>query len=215
MLRELIEACLSSNWIGTVMIAKDIAIALAYFAIPAAMLWVMRDREEDLLYPWLWVLFVAFIVACGMTHVAHAWSLVTGLEYLYVHLVLGVVTALVSVGTAVAFVHILPEISKLPSPSRQKAELEKLVEQRTREKDALIKEINHRIGNQLQIISSLVSIEMRNAGHPETLDTLARLRAEVDRLNNQHLNASQQDYSEEIRSRLIERGPNAAAAAGT
>ncbi len=198
MLRELIDACLSSPWITTVLIGKDVAIALAYFAIPAAMLWVLRDREEDLLYPWLWILFMTFIVACGLTHVAHAWSLMTGLEYLPAHLAIGIVTAIVSVATAIAFIRILPQIRKLPSPNRQKAELAKLVAQRTQEKDALIKEINHRVGNQLQSISSLISIETRRADDRKCLELLARLKTEVDRLNDDHINASQKDYGEEI-----------------
>jgi hypothetical protein len=205
MLRELIDACLSSPWITTALIGKDIAIALAYFAIPAAMLWVLRDREEDLLYPWLWILFMAFIVACGLTHVAHAWSMIVGLEYLYVHLVIGLITAGVSVGTAIAFIRILPQIRHLPSPSRQKAELEKLVAQKTKEKDALIKEINHRVGNQLQTVSSMISIETRRARDQQCVELLARLKTEVDRMNNDHINASQKDYGEEIKSWLRNR----------
>src|SRR5690349_1755680 len=123
MLRDMIDACLSSPWIGTLLVGKDVAIALAYFAIPAAMLWVLRDREDDLAYPWLWMLFMAFIVACGLTHVVHAWSMVAGMEYLVANLVIGVITAAVSVGTAIAFIKILPQIQQLPSPARQKAEL--------------------------------------------------------------------------------------------
>lgn len=202
MLRELIDACLSSPWITTALIGKDIAIALAYFAIPAAMLWVFKDREEDLLYPWLWILFAAFIVACGLTHVAHAWSMIAGLEYLTAHLVIGVITAAVSVGTAIAFINILPQIRQLPSPSRQKAELERQVAQRTKEKDALIKEINHRVGNQLQTVSSMISIETRRSKDPHCLELLARLKTEVDRMNNDHATASQKDYGEEIKSWL-------------
>jgi hypothetical protein len=205
MLRELIDACLSSPWITTALIGKDIAIALAYFAIPAAMLWVLRDREEDLLYPWLWILFMAFIVACGLTHVAHAWSMIVGLEYLYVHLVIGLITAGVSVGTAIAFIRILPQIRHLPSPSRQKAELEKLVAQKTKEKDALIKEINHRVGNQLQTVSSMISIETRRARDQQCVELLTRLKTEVDRMNNDHIKASQKDYGEEIKSWLRNR----------
>jgi hypothetical protein len=187
-----------------VLIGKDVAIALAYFAIPAAMLWVLKDREDDLAYPWLWVLFMAFIVACGLTHVAHAWSLTTGLEYLGAHLAIGLITATVSVGTAIAFIKILPQIRKLPSPSRQRADLERLVAQRTKEKDALIKEINHRVGNQLQSISSMISIETRRAHNPECLALLGRLKTEVDRMNGDHIRASEKDYGEEINSRLAE-----------
>lgn len=202
MLRELIDACLSSPWMTTVLIGKDIAIALAYFAIPAAMLWVFKDREQDLPYPWLWILFMAFIVACGLTHVAHAWSMIAGLEYLLAHVAIGLVTAAVSVGTAIAFINILPEIRNLPSPGKQKAELERLVAIRTREKDALIKEINHRVGNQLQTVSSMISIETRRAKDQSSLELLARLKTEVDRMNNDHANASQKDYGEEIKTWL-------------
>jgi hypothetical protein len=202
MLRELMDACLSSPWITTVLIGKDIAIALAYFAIPAAMLWVLKDREQDLLYPWLWTLFAAFIVACGLTHVAHAWSMIAGLEYLLAHVVIGLVTAAISVGTAIAFINILPQIRNLPSPGKQKAELERLVAIKTREKDALIKEINHRVGNQLQTVSSMLSIETRRARDQQCLELLARLKIEVDRMNNDHASASQKDYGEEIKSWL-------------
>jgi len=204
MLRELIDACLSSTWITTVLISKDIAIALAYFAIPAAMLWVFKDREDDLLYPWLWILFAAFIVACGMTHVAHAWSMIMGLEYLPAHLAIGIITAVISVGTAIAFIKVLPQIRHLPSPSKQKAELERLVAQKTKEKDALIKEINHRVGNQLQSISSMIAVETRRAKDQQSIDLLARLKTELERMNRDHINASQKDYGEEIRSWLTQ-----------
>jgi hypothetical protein len=198
MLRDLIDACLSSAWIKDALIGKDVAIALAYFAIPAAMLWVLRDREDDLAYPWLWMLFMAFIVACGMTHVAHAWSMITGLEYLSAHLVIGAITAMVSVGTAIAFINVLPQIRQLPSPSKQKAELERLVAQKTKEKDALIKEINHRVGNQLQTISSMIAVETRRASDQRCIDLLGRLKTELERMNRDHIHASQKDYGEEI-----------------
>lgn len=117
-------------------------------------------------------------------------------------LVIGVITAAVSVGTAIAFINILPQIRQLPSPSKQKAELERLVAQRTKEKDALIKEINHRVGNELQTVSSMISIETRRTKEPQCLELLARLKTEVNRMNSDHANASQKDYGEEISSWL-------------
>lgn len=59
--------------------------------------------------------------------------------------VVSVFCAVASVGTAVAFAFILPQIRLLPSPVQQRAELEHLVAQRTLEKDRLIREINHRV----------------------------------------------------------------------
>lgn len=102
-----------------------------------------------------------------LTHTAHVWSATTGADYLEVHAGLGLFCALTSVGTAIAFAFVLPQIKSLPSPIRQRADLEKLVVQRTTEKDKLIREINHRIGNQLQIIRSMVSVESRRAENSE------------------------------------------------
>ncbi len=58
----------------------------------------------------------------------------------------------------------------------------------------MIREINHRIGNQLQILSSLVNIETRRAATEEALDILGRLHAELDRMGRQHVELSQRDY---------------------
>jgi hypothetical protein len=86
-------------------------IALAYFAIPVTMAIVLRNRRDDIPYPWLWMLFVIFIVACGMTHLVHIWSVVMGGEYLGLQATIAAITALASVGTAIAFAFVLPQIS--------------------------------------------------------------------------------------------------------
>jgi light-regulated signal transduction histidine kinase (bacteriophytochrome) len=95
---------------------------------------------------------------------------------------------------AVAFAFILPRIRLLPSPAQQRAALEKLVSQRTGEKDQLIREINHRVGNQLQIISSLVSIETRRTENDEALEILARLKVELDKMAHEHRERAKVDY---------------------
>jgi hypothetical protein len=194
MIQQLIELCTSSTGLTWIIVASDAAIALAYFAIPLTMAVVLRHRKEDIPYPWLWTLFVAFIVACGMTYLAHVWSALTGAAYLGVHAAIGVVTALASVGTAVAFAYILPQIRNMPSPRQQRTLLERLVAERTTEKDHLIREINHRIGNQLQVLSSVLSIESRRAATPEAQLVLGRLREEFDKMSAQHIELSHRDY---------------------
>jgi hypothetical protein len=196
MLNPLIEFCTSATGLFWVVLTSDLSIAAAYFAIPITMAVVLRERHDDIPYPWLWILFVLFIVACGLTHMAHALSATTGAEYLWVHAAIGLVCALTSVGTAIAFAFILPEIKLLPSPKQRREQLETLVTQRTIEKDRLIREINHRIGNQLQIISSIVSIETRKAESEEALGILASLKAELDKMAHEHVQRSQIDYLE-------------------
>lgn len=198
MIDALWQLCTSRTGLGYLLIGTDLAIACAYFAIPFTMAIVLSHRKEDIPYPWLWGLFVTFIVACGLTHLVHVWSATSGMEYLSAQVTINFLCALASVGTAVAFAIVLPQIKVLPSPKQQRAELERLVGQRTQEKDHLIQEINHRIGNQLQILSSLVSIEARRATSEETLNILGRLKDTLDRMGQEHAALRASDYLAKI-----------------
>ena len=82
MLAQLLEYCTSSTGLTWLILWSDLAIAISYFAIPFVMLVVLRDRRRDIPYPWLWTLFVTFIVACGLTHVVHIMSALMGVPYL-------------------------------------------------------------------------------------------------------------------------------------
>lgn len=166
--------------------ASDLAIAAAYFAIPVTMAVVLRQRKDDIPYPWLWILFVLFIVACSMTHLVHVWSAIDGVQHLEAQAIIGIVTALASVGTAIAFALVLPAIKNLPSPQHQTMLLEKMVAERSAEKDDLIREINHRVGNQLQIMSSLVRLEKQHTEDPEVLNVLDRISVELEKMNARH-----------------------------
>lgn len=194
MLAQLLEYCTSGTGLTWLILWSDLAIAVSYFAIPFVMLVVLRDRRRDIPYPWLWTLFVAFIVACGLTHIVHVMSALMGVPYLGISAVIGAITALVSVATAIAFSIILPQIKMLPSPEQQRVQLEKLVAERTKEKDVLIREINHRIGNQLQVLSSLINIENRRAVTPEVHDVLGRIQTELTNMGEQHRTLSGRDY---------------------
>jgi len=194
MFQGLVDFCTSFGGLTSLAVASDLAIALAYFAIPTTMAVVFWHRKEDIPYPWLWTLFVLFIVACGITHVVHAWSAIAGVHYLEAHVIIGIVTAFASVGTAIAFAFVLPEIKNLPSPRRQRMLLEEMVTARTAEKDELVREINHRVGNQLQVMNSLVRLEKQRTDDPEVLGLLHRLESELIKMNERHHNHSKIDY---------------------
>jgi Histidine kinase len=193
MLEELLALCTSGAGLYWLVVTSDISIAAAYFAIPLTMALVLRHRRADIPYPWLWSLFVTFIVACGLTHLAHVWS-ANGSDNLWALAAAEAFCALASVGTAIAFAFVLPEIKMLPSPHQQRAELENAVLQRTREKDRLLREVHHRVGNQVQILGSLLSIEARRTDSAETLDAIARIRVELDKMGAEHGRRSAVDY---------------------
>ncbi|MGZ5014659.1 MAG: sensor histidine kinase [Methylobacter sp.] len=96
-------------------VVSDILIFLSYFSMPLALAYFAR-RRKDFPYRWLLVMFAAFIMACGTTHLMGAivlWRPLYGLDAL-----LKAVTALISVVTAIALWPMLPQALKLPSPNQ-------------------------------------------------------------------------------------------------
>lgn len=198
MLTNLIAICTSRDALFITLVMSNATIAFSYFAIPIAMAIVLGSRRSDIPYPWLWTLFVAFIIACGLTHVANVVSLLSGVEYLAFHGVIHLVTALASVLTAVAFVSILPQVKSLPSPAQQRLALEETINERTAQKDILIREINHRVGNQLQILMSFLNIEERKVDTDEAHSLITRLRSHLDQMSKEHVRLSRQNYLAEL-----------------
>src|SRR5690348_6649477 len=109
MIQQFLDLCSSPTGLYWLLLASDVSIAVAYFAIPITMAVVLRDRRDDIPYPWLWILFVTFIVACGLTHGAHVVSAAAGAEHTWLVAAVSLFCAFTSVGTAIAFAVILPQ----------------------------------------------------------------------------------------------------------
>jgi len=228
---------------------SDLVIGLAYFSIPLALAWFYHKRT-DLHFRWVLLLFVAFILACGMTHfmaIYTLWVPAYGVEGL-----IKLVTALLSVGTAALLWPMVPRLLALPSPAqletvndalsrkigeleethrqllakdeeirRNNAELERRVADRTasltaanaqlktalsdlegirreleatvnertdalKQRDLLLREVYHRVKNNLQIVDSVVVMQSRAIDDPELLALLNSLRARIYALGLVH-----------------------------
>jgi hypothetical protein len=176
--QRLLELCTGpGSALNVLMLVSDLSIAFAYYSIPLIMLWVLRRRHEDLPYAWLWVLFVAFITACGTTHLTHIYSMIAG-ERTWTDGAARLATAAASVGTAIAFALALPQIKVLPSPKRQREELERLVRDRTAEKDKAILDMYHAVGNILAVAAAAIRLQETHAGDVRELRRQALARIE-------------------------------------
>jgi signal transduction histidine kinase len=101
-------------------VTSDAVIALAYFSIPLSLVWFVR-RRHDLAFSWVFVMFGAFILLCGTTHLFQIWTLWYA-QY-YAEGAVKAATALVSLATAAALVPILPRALALRSPAQLEAEV--------------------------------------------------------------------------------------------
>jgi len=110
---------------------SDGLIATAYFSIPIALVYFVQ-RRRDLPYPWLFLLFGAFIVACGCTHLLAIWTLWH--PNYWTSGAVKALTAVISLMTAATMIPVIPEALTLPGRGeleKAKAELEQRVLERT------------------------------------------------------------------------------------
>ena len=119
---------------------SDLAIALAYYSIPAALLVFLR-RRRDLAFKPVFGLFAVFILACGTTHVMAVITLWQPLYWLDGGL--KAVTAALSVATAIVLWPLLPKALALPSPAALRDVNERLARQ-VAERDAAVEGLRAR-----------------------------------------------------------------------
>jgi signal transduction histidine kinase len=99
-------------------IISDALIALSYYSIPFTLLYFV-NRRKDLPFDWIFMMFGAFIVLCGTTHVFEIWTL--WYASYWTEGFVKVITAAVSIITAIVLVPLVPKALALPSPAQLEA----------------------------------------------------------------------------------------------
>ncbi|ESQ75173.1 hypothetical protein ABAC402_10920 [Asticcacaulis sp. AC402] len=93
-------------------VLSDLGVAAAYFGIPIV-LWYFVRKRTDLPLKKIFLLFAAFILLCGTTHLFNIWVL--WIPSYYTEGAVKAATALVSIATLVVSVKLLPHALSLPS----------------------------------------------------------------------------------------------------
>ncbi len=96
-------------------IVSDSLIAVAYYSIPVMLVYFVRTRR-DVPFDWIFLMFGSFIIACGTTHLLEVWTLWHPTYWLSGFIKL--ITALVSVRTAMLLAPLIPKALALPSPAQ-------------------------------------------------------------------------------------------------
>ncbi|MEG4109959.1 PAS domain S-box protein, partial [Microcoleus sp. S13_C5] len=165
-------------------IASDSLIALAYYSIPITLLYFVRKRQ-DLPYPWIFLLFSAFIVACGTTHLMEIWTLWHPTYWLSG--CLKAITAFISVLTVIELVPVIPKVLALPSPARLEAanrELQreiaerKIAEAALQEREQFLSNIYNSVTDTLWVVEQLEDGEFQVVSMNRAIETSTGTLAE-------------------------------------
>jgi signal transduction histidine kinase len=118
-------------------LAADSTIALAYYSIPAALVYLVHKRRQTS-FNWMFLMFSLFIFACGTTHLVSIWT-IWHPDY-WLDAGVKVFTAIVSITTAVLLWPLIPRIAQMPTSRQLRkiiSQLEHEIEERKRAEDAL------------------------------------------------------------------------------
>lgn len=108
----------------TLHLISDVLIGIAYYSIPITLLYFVHKRQ-DIPFNGIFLLFGAFIVACGTTHLMEVWTLWHPVYWLSGGLKL--ITAVVSLYTALKLVSLLPKALALPGLAATNQKLEAVI----------------------------------------------------------------------------------------
>ena len=93
---------------------SDGIIALAYFSIPITLIYILQKRTDVPFNNNIFLLFAAFVLCCGVGHAFEIWTLWH--PNYWVSGWIRLLTAIVSLATAIALARNIPQILNLPSP---------------------------------------------------------------------------------------------------
>ncbi|MGB5713433.1 MAG: PAS domain S-box protein, partial [Waterburya sp.] len=102
-------------WLVDLHLVSNGIIALSYFSIPITLIYILRKRK-DIPFNGIFLLFAAFILFCGTGHGFDIWTLWH--PNYWISGWIRLLTALVSLATAIALAIKIPQILTLPSPTQ-------------------------------------------------------------------------------------------------
>jgi Cu+-exporting ATPase len=102
-------------------------IAVSYASIPVFLIILIRQRK-DVPFSWVLVLFGAFILACGATHVVHIVGLWWPVDWWQAWV--DTLCAAISVATAILVWPLLPKMLAIPSPAQLRAVTQELQQEK-------------------------------------------------------------------------------------
>jgi len=155
----------------------DALIGIAYFAISGTLVYLVYKARHDIPFPGILLAFGAFIMACGCTHLV---EVVTIWVPVYIFsATVKLFTAAASVATAVMLPLTVPRILTLIQQAKQSEEVTAKLRASEERKESLLREVHHRVKNNLAVICSLFYLQSTHTKDKETAQVFRDMERRV------------------------------------
>ena len=149
-------------------VTADVLIGLAYLAISVTLAYVVFRAWSNLPFHWILLAFGLFIIACGGTHFMEALTIWVPV-YIFSAAV-KLFTAVASVTTAVILPFVVPRVFTLMEQAKTSEQATVELRASEERKEALLREVHHRVKNNLAVVCSLFYLQSTQSKDKETVE---------------------------------------------
>lgn len=158
-------------------VTADSLIALAYLAISVTLTYLVYKARRDIPFHWIFLAFGLFIIACGGTHFM---EVVTIWKPVYVlSAALKIFTALASLMTAAVLPYNVPHILALVQKAKRSEQVTATLRASEERKEALLREVHHRVKNNLAVVCSLFYLQSTHTKDETTAQVFREMENRV------------------------------------
>ena len=158
-------------------VTADSLIGLAYLAISASLTYLVYKARRDIPFHWIFLAFGLFIIACGGTHVM---EVVTIWKPVYVFsAAVKIFTALASLMTAAVLPYNVPHILSLVQKAKASEQVTATLRASEERKEALLREVHHRVKNNLAMVCSLFYLQSTHSQDEATIQVFREMENRV------------------------------------
>jgi two-component sensor histidine kinase len=147
-------------------VVADSLIGIAYLAISTTLGYLGYKGRRDIPFHWMFLSFGLFILACGGTHVMEAITI-----WIPVYILSAAVklfTAAVSLTTAAILPFTVPHAFELVKQARTSERVTANLRASEERKEALLREVHHRVKNNMAVICSLFYLQSTHTKDEQT-----------------------------------------------
>ena len=158
-------------------VIADALIGVAYLAISVTLGYLVSRGRRDIPFHWMFLAFGLFIIACGWTHLM---EVVTIWIPVYVlSAVIKLFTVVASITTAIVLPFTVPRVLEMVQHAKISEQITAQLRASEERKEALLREVHHRVKNNLAVICSLLHLQSTHTKDAKTVETFCDMENRV------------------------------------